>query len=231
MTTIIWQKETGRHCSDPFQINQGKHMETSQSYLNRFDSIPTRKGRRPSTICGPLHIQCGGSEDIKYLRELITEVLTWPYVESTPLIASSPDLISIHLKENQGKDGLVVATAVKAFAQVYLEAPTICLTLPLVTAHWAIVHGWAEPHYLASRGLMEAGTVLLYTPRDESELEVCHFHFSRAYECARQSAGMKQSMPLGAPANASMLAFRQTEANGGTSSCEHHDLTVKLAYQ
>lgn len=206
-------------------------METSQSCLNRFDSIPRRKGRRPSTICGPLHIQCGGSEDIKYLRELITEVLTWPRVESTPLMASSPDLISIHLEEAQGKDGSVAVTAVKTFAKVYLEAPTICLTLPLVTAHWAIVHGWAEPHYLASRGLMEAGTVLLYTPRDESELEVCHFHFSRAYECARQSVEMKQSMTLGARANNSVFAFRETEANGGTTSFERHDLTVELAYQ
>ena len=206
-------------------------METSQSCLNRFDSIPTRKGRRPSTICGPLHIQCGGSEDIKYLRELITEVLTWPRVESTPLMASSPDLISIHLEEAQGKDGAVPVTAVKTFAKVYLEAPTICLTLPLVTAHWAIVRGWAEPHYLASRGLMEAGTVLLYTPRDESELEVCHFHFSRAYECARRSVEMKESMTLGAPANASMFAFRETEANRGTTSCERHDLKVELAYQ
>ena len=159
------------------------------------------------------------------------EVLTWPRVESTPLMASSPDLISIHLEEAQGKDGSVAVTAVKTFAKVYLEAPTICLTLPLVTAHWAIVHGWAEPHYLASRGLMEAGTVLLYTPRDENELEVCHFHFSRAYECARQSVEMKQSMTLGARANDSVFAFRETEANGGTTSFERHDLTVELAYQ
>ena len=206
-------------------------METAQSCLNGFDSIPTRKGRRPSTICGPLHIQCGGSEDIKYLRELVTEVLTWSRVESTPLMASSPDLISIHLEETQGKDGSVAVTAVKTFAKVYLEAPTICLTLPLVTAHWAIVHGWAEPHYLASRGLMEAGTVLLYTPRDESELEVCHFHFSRAYECARQLVETKESVTLAAPANASMFAFRETEANRGTTSFERHDQTVELAYQ
>jgi hypothetical protein len=52
----------------------------------------------------------------------------------------------------------------------------------LVSAHWAILHGWAEPHYLASHSLMPSGTVLLYTPRDESELAVCRFHFSRAYE-------------------------------------------------
>jgi hypothetical protein len=162
-------------------------MERPKPYLTRFDRIPTRKGTRPSTICGPLHIQCSGSGDTKYVRALITEVLTWPYVESTPPVVSSPDLISIHLKQDQGAIRSSATTAVKKFAKVYLEAPTIYLTLPLVNAHWAILHGWAEPHYLASHGLMPAGTVLLYTPRDESELEVCHFHFSRAYEHALES--------------------------------------------
>ena len=61
--------------------------------------------------------------------------------------------------------------------------------------------------------------------------EVCRFHLSRAYECARQSVEMKESMTLGAPANASMFAFRETEANGGTTSFERHDQTVELAYQ
>lgn len=162
-------------------------METRKSCLTRFDRIPTRKGRRPSTICGPLHIQWSGSGDTKCVRGLITEVLTWPDVESTPPVVNSPDLISIRLKQAQGATRSSAATAVKEFAKVYLEASTIYLTLPLVTAHFAILHGWAEPHYLASHGLMPAGTLLLYTPRDESELEVCHFHFSRAYEHARAS--------------------------------------------
>jgi signal transduction histidine kinase len=58
--------------------------------LTRFDRIPTRKGKRPSTICGPLHIQCSGSGDTKYFRGLITEVLTWPHVESTPPVTGPP---------------------------------------------------------------------------------------------------------------------------------------------
>ncbi len=61
----------------------------------------------------------------------------------------------------------------KSLPGVYLQAPTIVLTLPLVAAHWAIVRGWAEPHYLASHCLMPAGTVLLYVPTDEIEREVC----------------------------------------------------------
>jgi hypothetical protein len=162
-------------------------METLKSCLNRCDSIPVRNGTRPNTICGPLHIQCGGSGDAKYLRRLVTEVLSWPNVECTPPIVRSRDLISIHLKQAEGAIGSSATTSVKQFAKVYLEAPTIHLTLPLVTAHWAILRGWAEPHYLASQGLMPGGTVLLYTPKDESEVEVCHFHFSQAYKHACNS--------------------------------------------
>ena len=184
-------------------------MERCKSCQNRLDKIPTRKGTKPNTICGPLHIQCGDSGDTKYLHRLVTEVLTWPHVASTPPIVSSPDLLSIHLKQAQGANGSLAATAVKEFAKVYLGAPTIYLSLPLVTAHWAILHGWAEPHYSASLGLMPAGTVLLYTPKDENELEVCHFHFSQAYEYARKSVEMKQSTTLSSPPNPSLFQFQE----------------------
>jgi hypothetical protein len=90
---------------------------------------------------------------------------------------------------------------VKEFAKVYLEAPTIHLILPLVTAHWAILRGWAELHYLALQGLMPAGTVLVYTPKDEIEVEVCHFHFSQAYEHAGNSVELEQSRAFSPSSN------------------------------
>ena len=187
-------------------------MKTVKSRVNRLDTIPKRKGTRPATICGPLHIQCGGSGDPKYLRKLITEVLSWPGVESTPPIVRSPDLISIHLKRGKGAIGSAVTTSVREFAKVYLEAPTIHVTLPLVTAHWAILGGWAEPHYLASQGLIPAGTVLLYTPKDESEVDVCRFHFSQAYEHARNSGELEQSRTrtFSVPTKPSMLEFQES---------------------
>ena len=185
-------------------------MKTVKSRVNRVDTIPKRQGTRPATICGPLHIQCGGSGDAKYLRKLITEVLSWPDVESTPRIVRSPDLISIHLKRGKGVIGSSEATSVREFAKVYLEAATIHLTLPLVPAHWAIVRGWAEPHYLASQGLLPAGTVLLYTPKDESEVDVCHFHFSQAYEHARNSGELETSRPFRVPTNPSVLEFQES---------------------
>ena len=37
--------------------------------------LPARKGQRPQTIRGPLHIQCNGHGDSKYLNQLVGQVL------------------------------------------------------------------------------------------------------------------------------------------------------------
>jgi hypothetical protein len=175
--------------TDRLEEVKAASLEKLKSCLVGCDTIPVRNGTRPTTICGPLHIQCGGSGGDKYLRELITDVLGWPRVECTPPMVRSPDLISIYLKPAERASASSSTTGVRRFAQVYLRAPTIVLSLPLVAAHWAIVRGWAEPHYLASHGLMPAGTVLLYVPTDEIERKVCRFHFSRAYESADVTGG------------------------------------------
>jgi hypothetical protein len=44
--------------------------------------LPARRGRRPKTVRGPLHIQCNQHGDLRYLNQLVDEVLTWPYIES-----------------------------------------------------------------------------------------------------------------------------------------------------
>jgi hypothetical protein len=156
------------------------------------DGLPTRKGPRPQTIRGPLHIQCNGYKDAIYVNQLVDEVLTWPHIESTPPSVSRPDTIPIRLMEIATTKGLSAFTTAKEFARVLLGAPTIYLALPLVSAHWVIVRGWAEPHYLKSFGLMPAGTVVVYTPRDERELEVCYFLFSESYHSACSFFGQER---------------------------------------
>jgi hypothetical protein len=44
---------------------------------------PARRGQRPNTIVGSLHSQCNGHGDPKYMNQLLEDVLSWPYVEST----------------------------------------------------------------------------------------------------------------------------------------------------
>jgi hypothetical protein len=44
--------------------------------------------------------------------------------------------------------------------------------LPPDTVTKAVEAGWAEPHPVALRGLIPRTAVMLYAPRDESELDV-----------------------------------------------------------
>jgi hypothetical protein len=133
-------------------------------------------------IIGSLHVQCNGHGDPKYLNQLVNDVLSWPHIESTPSSSNHLDQVSIRLKALAATDDSSAFIAGTEFARVLLASPTIILVLPLVCAHWAIVKGWAEPHYLQSFGLLPAGTVIVYTPRNREELKVCYSLFFESYQ-------------------------------------------------
>jgi hypothetical protein len=143
------------------------------------EALPARKGARPKTIIGPLHVQCNRHGDPKYLKQLLSDILSWPYIEPTP--SNQVDKVSIRLQKIAAIYDSSAFISGTEFARVLLAAPTIVLVLPLVCAHRAIVKGWAEPHYLQSFGLMPAGTVIVYTPTNKAELEVCYSLFFESY--------------------------------------------------
>ncbi|HZC34136.1 MAG TPA: hypothetical protein VE242_00910 [Chthoniobacterales bacterium] len=152
-----------------------------------LDGLPARKGTRPKTMVGPLHLQCSGHGDPKYLKQLVKEVFSWPDIDPAPSSLNPPDTICFRLKEIAiGSDPAAFISA-REFARVILSAPTIVLALPQQSAHWAIVRGWAEPHYLRSFGFMPAGAIILYTPKNPEELEVCHLLFFESYRFASKS--------------------------------------------
>jgi hypothetical protein len=152
-----------------------------------FHDLPSRKGPRPVTLRGPLHIQCNGYGNSQHLDELTTAVLSWPYVESNLPNNTSSDTIPLRLEETAAGYNFAAFISPREFGRVLIGAPTIYLALPLVCAHWAIVRGWAEPHYLCSYGLMPPGTVVVYTPRDQHESSICYSLFLAAYKLTNRA--------------------------------------------
>lgn len=61
--------------------------------------IPARKGPRPKTIVGPLHIQGSGDGDPIYLSQLVADVLTWPHIEPRTTHGGYENIIPIRLEE------------------------------------------------------------------------------------------------------------------------------------
>jgi hypothetical protein len=147
------------------------------------DCLPVRKGPRPRTTVWPLHMQCTDHGDPTYLDQLINDILAWPHIDSTTAFAS-PDTVSVRVEEEAAtKDPAIFITDTE-FARIILTLPTIYLSLPLVWAHWAIVRGWAEPHYHRCLAKMPPGALLIYTPKNREELAVCYFLFFQAYDCS-----------------------------------------------
>jgi hypothetical protein len=190
----------------PLEVMLEKRHATNLDPMSLRD-LPARKGSRPKTLRGPLHIQCGGHGDRKYVNQLVKDVLSWPLVETVPNSQDPTATIPIRFEPAASTLDSTPWISAREFARVLLGAPTIYLALPLVCAHWAIVQGWAEPHYLGSFGLVPAGTVVVYTPKDGEELGICYTLFSAAYHSAfatnNQPAAIalpQMSSPSSAPA-------------------------------
>jgi hypothetical protein len=154
---------------------------SAQNLITISPSLPNRRGKRPVTIRGPLHVQCGDYGDDIALRHLVDEVIAWPDIEAGPLPVGSADLVSLQVGEDVATGDPSVFITGREFGRVLFGAPTIHLALPLGCAHWAIIRGWAEPHFSSSFGLVPPGVMVVYTPRDEHEVAVCRSLFWASY--------------------------------------------------
>ena len=167
-----------------------------------FPDLPTRRGKRPITIRGPLHVQCGGHGDEGVLRQLAPQVIAWLGIEAGPLPIGTADLLSLKLAEDFAIDDPCAFITRREFGRILFGAPTIYLALPLTTAHRAIVRGWAEPHFSGNFGFVPPGVMVVYTPRDEQEAAVSLFWISsqnapQATQCfARHAVRSERSIDI-----------------------------------
>jgi hypothetical protein len=146
---------------------------SAENLVTISSSLPYRQGKRPSTIRGPLHVQSDDNRDDRALRQLIKEVIAWPDIEPTLLPVGSTGLVSLRAGEDVATGDRSVFITGREFGRVLFGAPTIYLSLPLGCAHWAIIRGWAEPHFSSRFGLVPPGVMVIYVPRDEREAAVC----------------------------------------------------------
>jgi hypothetical protein len=161
-------------------------------------TLPIRRGTRPTTIRGPLHLQCSDNGDENLLRELVGEVAVWGGIDASPCSVGIGELVSLRVNEDLATDDRSIFITGTEFGRVLFGAPTIYLTLPLSCAHWTIVRGWAEPHFSSSFGLVPPGVMVIYTPRDEEEMAVCRSLFRTSYTYSLKKL-------IGSPAKRSVL--------------------------
>lgn len=102
---------------------------------------------------------------------------------------SLPQTRALHLDPQVAhgpSDAYMVGTE---FAHLHGEGDgSLHLMLPQQTAALAIARGWAEPHPLALRGIAPQTLVMVYGPRNDSELETIWRLIEASYEFARGAA-------------------------------------------
>jgi hypothetical protein len=135
------------------------------------------------------HRQLTQNAPVRMYQRLAERLFTLPEVEEQPSLVSVPGARALWLTTQPPRRNPEAFMAEQEFAHLHPpDDGSLHLTLPSPWREDAITKGWAEPHPRPMMAYMPASDVLLYGPRDESELEVVYnlvvlsYHFARGDE-------------------------------------------------
>src|SRR3954452_13222908 len=136
--------------------------------------LPIRTGDRPRTTPTTPHTQLDQQPgDLRWVDELARRVFSLPGVIEEPSRISVPGARALLLAPNEPLGPPEAFLIRREFAHLHPHPDhSLHAMLPTETVTEAVAAGWAEPHPVAKRGLIPPNAVMLYAPRDESELAV-----------------------------------------------------------
>jgi hypothetical protein len=137
-------------------------------------SLPRRAGSPPRTTPTNPHTQLDQQPtDPALTEELARRVFALPGVVEQPSRISVPGARALTLAEDEPAGPRHAFLIDREFAHLH-PAPDHSLhaMLPEDVASEAIEAGWAEIHPVARMGMIPPTAVMLYAPRDETELGV-----------------------------------------------------------
>lgn len=102
---------------------------STKNVITISPSLSNRRGKRPLTIRGPLHLQCGDHGDDRALRHLVEDVIAWPDIEASPLPVGRADLVSLRVAKDVATGDASVFITGREFGRVLFGAPTRSLTI------------------------------------------------------------------------------------------------------
>lgn len=153
--------------------------------MNNRLNLPPRAGQKPDTTSRLPHSQL-----TQHGPDHITAKLhEWCF--SLPNIGNEPSRISV-----PGARAMVVHDGVdcnhgafmvgREFAHIHPhpDSGSLHVMLPPKDAIEVVAKGWGEDHYLVTQGHWPVGLVLVFSPRDEQELEVVQLIVKKSYNFA-----------------------------------------------
>jgi len=156
------------------------------SIMTPSPALTPRPGSRPrATLTNP-HTQLDQQPTDRTLHDRLAQRLfALPGVEERPSSISVPGARALWLREDVPAGAADAFMIGREFAHLHPGTDqSLHAILPAALARAAVDAGWAEVHPVALRGLIPPTTVMIYAPRDESELEVVYDLVLQSYRNA-----------------------------------------------
>jgi hypothetical protein len=136
-------------------------------------SLRERRGPRPSTTPTNPHTQLDQQPDPPTVAALSDALFALPGVSERPSAISVPGARALWLAPSEARGPRAAFLVGGEFAHLH-PPPDASLhaALPPLLASEAIALGWAEVHPVARMGLIPENVVMIYAPRDRSEIRV-----------------------------------------------------------
>ncbi|MEM8489388.1 MAG: hypothetical protein AAF756_01070 [Pseudomonadota bacterium] len=142
-----------------------------------------RDGPRPATTHSLPHSQLNqhGPDDI--VQRLHDWAFALPDVENRDSLISVPGSRALVLRDGVecNQQAFMIG---REFAHIHPHPDngSMHLVLPSEDALEVTAKGWGEDHYLVTAGQLGKGLVLIFSPRNDDELEVVQVILNRSYE-------------------------------------------------
>jgi hypothetical protein len=147
---------------------------------------PTRLGPRPYSGLTLPHVQLDQWPPPIIAEELLVRCLNIPNIKPKQSRMASPDCQALSLPDalSAGPPGAFIVD--HEFCHLHpLPDGSIHLTLPKRVRERAIRRGWAEQHLVSRAGILPETLVMVYAPRNSSELTIVMQMVWESYRFAR----------------------------------------------
>jgi len=175
-------------------ISHNKQGEQTMTH----PTLPSRHGPRPRTTPWAPHIQQDQNAPPEMQAALAARVFALPDVEDRPTILSAEGARAIWLKDAVPAGSADAFLGKREIGHFHPWDGSLHIALPPDVAREAVAAGWAEVHPVARAGMAPQHFVMLYGPRDESEVDVIFGLILAAYRYAGGRGIPEESQPHGA---------------------------------
>ena len=148
--------------------------------------LPLRSGERPKTRYGLPHEQLEQNPSTEIYQKLKKQAFDFPFVERRPSGISVPGAEALWLHEDGGHGCAEAFMTGNEFAHVHPPYDgSLHMMLPEDLVAEVIEQGWGEIHPLVPTGHMPPTLLMVFGPRNDTELDVVMGLINASYRFAR----------------------------------------------